>query len=40
MTTAKMIGEMPDVLSKVIHDFIRPTEAYEVIVEQLHSGAK
>ena len=28
------IGAMPDELSKVIHDFIRPKEAYEVILEQ------
>ena len=28
------IGAMPDELSKVIHDFIRPTEAYEVILER------
>jgi len=34
------IGAMPDELSKVIHDFIRPTEAYEVILEQLHSGGE
>lgn len=29
------IGAMPDELSKVIHDFIRPTEAYEVILYKL-----
>jgi len=29
-----MIGDMPDELSKMIQDFIRPTEAYEVVLEQ------